>query len=48
MLGRKVAEPAMLQIGYIVFPGFGVMTFGAMSVFEAANAALGRTGATPT
>lgn len=33
----------MLQIGYIVFPGFGVMTFGAMSVFEAANAALGRT-----
>jgi len=38
----------MLQIGYIVFPGFGVMTFGAMSVFEAANAALGRTGATPT
>ena len=33
----------MLQIGYIVFPGFGVMTFGAMAVFEAANAALGRT-----
>lgn len=33
----------MLQIGYIVFPGFGIMTFGAMSVFETANAALGRT-----
>jgi len=33
----------MLRIGYVVFPGFGVMTFGAMSVFEAANAALGRT-----
>jgi transcriptional regulator GlxA family with amidase domain len=33
----------MLQIGYIVFPGFGVMTFGAMSVFEVANTAVGRT-----
>jgi transcriptional regulator GlxA family with amidase domain len=33
----------MLQIGYIVFPGFGVMSFGAMSVFETANTAVGRT-----
>ena len=32
----------MLQIAYVVFPGFGVMTFGAMSVFEAANTVLGR------
>ncbi len=37
------ASPAQRQIGYIVFPGFGVMSFGAMSVFETANAALGRT-----
>jgi transcriptional regulator GlxA family with amidase domain len=28
----------MRLVGYIVFPGFGVMSFGAMSVFEAANA----------
>jgi transcriptional regulator GlxA family with amidase domain len=28
----------MHLVGYIVFPGFGVMSFGAMSVFEAANA----------
>jgi transcriptional regulator GlxA family with amidase domain len=32
----------MLKIGYVVFPGFGVMTFGAMSVFEVANTVLGR------
>jgi transcriptional regulator GlxA family with amidase domain len=32
----------MLQIGYVVFPSFGVMTFGAMSVFEVANTVLGR------
>jgi transcriptional regulator GlxA family with amidase domain len=37
-----LVEPAMLEIRYIVFPGFGIMTFGAMSVFEAANAALVR------
>jgi transcriptional regulator GlxA family with amidase domain len=28
----------MRLVGYVVFPGFGVMSFGAMSVFEAANA----------
>jgi transcriptional regulator GlxA family with amidase domain len=28
-------------VGYILFPGFGVMSFGAMSVFEAANARVG-------
>jgi transcriptional regulator GlxA family with amidase domain len=39
----KIAEPTMLQIGYIVFPGFGVMTFGAMSVFEVANMVVART-----
>ena len=31
----------MRLIGYILFPGFGVMSFGAMSVFEAANARVG-------
>lgn len=31
-----------MRIGYIVFPGFGVMSFGAMSVFETANTELGR------
>jgi len=27
----------MLRIGFIIFPGFGVMSFSAMSVFETAN-----------
>jgi transcriptional regulator GlxA family with amidase domain len=31
----------MRLVGYVVFPGFGVMSFGAMSVFEAANARVG-------
>ena len=31
----------MRLVGYIVFPGFGVMSFSAMSVFEAANARSG-------
>jgi transcriptional regulator GlxA family with amidase domain len=31
----------MRLVGYVVFPGFGVMSFGAMSVFETANARLG-------
>ncbi len=37
----RVAVPRMHLVGYIVFPGFGVMSFGAMSVFEAANARVG-------
>ena len=28
-------------VGYVVFPGFDVMSFGAMSVFEADNASAG-------
>ncbi len=31
----------MLRVGYIVFPGFGVMSFSAMSVFETANTEAG-------
>ncbi|NWE48670.1 GlxA family transcriptional regulator [Pseudomonas gingeri] len=32
----------MLRIGFIVFPGFGVMSFSALSVFETANSLLGK------
>ncbi|NWE25871.1 GlxA family transcriptional regulator [Pseudomonas gingeri] len=32
----------MLRIGFIVFPGFGVMSFSALSVFETANGVLGK------
>lgn len=31
----------MLRIGFIIFPGFGVMSFSAMSVFETANTEMG-------
>ncbi len=31
----------MLSIGFIIFPGFGVMSFSAMSVFETANTEMG-------
>ncbi|MBW4796020.1 GlxA family transcriptional regulator [Pseudomonas tolaasii] len=32
----------MQRIGFITFPGFGVMSFAALSVFESANTAVGR------
>jgi len=32
----------MLRIGFITFPGFGVMSFSAISVFETANEVLGK------
>ncbi|WP_439865483.1 GlxA family transcriptional regulator [Pseudomonas antarctica] len=32
----------MQRIGFITFPGFGVMSFAALSVFESANNAVGR------
>lgn len=32
----------MLRIGFITFPGFGVMSFAAISVFETANEVLGK------